>query len=299
VLPQGIPANDLLEWMQFGPKQGIEGDIADYVERKKATEADRDGTLEEHYGYPRPFTRSPSSSQIEDIHSKLRNHWDGELPSVLDPTAGGGVIPYESLRYGLPTEANELNPVPSLILKVMLEFAPEVGDISDTVEKWGAEVNSRARSEYEEYFRNAEGSDEISNYISTYTVKCQSCGADIPLVPKWRIRSQANGNLVVVRPDVKEDGSIDYELITSPTEEELNGFDPNDGPVSRGGDAECLNCQVVTESSEVRSRCVDRQFEYESFCVRTINANGGYSLRGPTESDKEILRQVEEFVEAE
>ena len=35
---------------------------------------------------------------------------------VLDPTAGGGSIPFESERLGLSTYANDLNPVAALIL---------------------------------------------------------------------------------------------------------------------------------------------------------------------------------------
>src|SRR5262245_25362378 len=47
-----------------------------------------------------------------------------EAPLVVDPFAGGGSIPLEALRLGCETFASDLNPVASLILKVMLEDIP-------------------------------------------------------------------------------------------------------------------------------------------------------------------------------
>src|SRR6056297_1211937 len=127
VLPPEVDANTLLDWMQIKPRDDIDVDIEEYVAEKKRTEDDRDGNLEDHYGYPRPYTRTPTIDEKAEMHELLREHWDGELPTVLDPTAGGGVIPFESLRYGLPTAANELNPVPTVMLKVLLEYVPSVG----------------------------------------------------------------------------------------------------------------------------------------------------------------------------
>jgi len=50
VLPKGTDSDDLLRWMQIGPNKEIEGGLSDYVERKKATEDERSGNLESHYG---------------------------------------------------------------------------------------------------------------------------------------------------------------------------------------------------------------------------------------------------------
>jgi adenine-specific DNA methylase len=289
VLPEDVDADDLLRLMQFGPKEGVEGDIGTYIENKKATESRRNGTLEEHYAYPRPFSRSPSSKELSELQETLRQHWDGELPTLLDPTAGGGVIPYESLRYGIPTSANELNPVPSLMLRLMLQYAPEVGEIEDEARHWASRVNDRAASKFEDYFPNSDRGDIPCNYISTHVVECKSCGTDIPLVPRWRVRSEANGNLTIVRPERQNDGSYSYEVITSPSDDDLRGFDPSDGPISRGGDAECMNCQVVTESEEIRNRINSGEFEYEVYCVRYWVRNGGYKLRAPEAKDQDAL----------
>nr|WP_155821778.1 hypothetical protein [Haloferax sp. BAB-2207] len=141
-----MSSDQLLKWMQIGPDH-LESGIAEYVESKKATEASRSGKFEDHYGYPRPFRLSPSKSEIGELHQELREHWDGELPTVLDPTAGGGVIPFEALRYNLPVRANELNPIPALILKVMLEYAPDVGSLEDELEHWAQKSTTSQKNE--------------------------------------------------------------------------------------------------------------------------------------------------------
>ncbi|MFC7165367.1 DUF1156 domain-containing protein [Halospeciosus flavus] len=92
VLPKGVDSNEILSLMQIEPRFDIDVDLAEYVERKKATEDERSGTLGDHYGYPRPFESTPSPKQRKNLHEKLRNHWDGELPTVFDPTAGSGLF---------------------------------------------------------------------------------------------------------------------------------------------------------------------------------------------------------------
>ena len=45
----------------------------------------------------------------------LEHTWGTRELSVLDPFAGGGSIPFEALRYGFTTLANDLNPVAALL----------------------------------------------------------------------------------------------------------------------------------------------------------------------------------------
>lgn len=47
------------------------------------------------------------------------------LPSFHDPFAGGGALPLEAQRLGLESYASDLNPVPVLINKAMIEIPPK------------------------------------------------------------------------------------------------------------------------------------------------------------------------------
>jgi adenine-specific DNA methylase len=299
VLPKETNSDDLLRWMQIGPSQGVENEsISEYVERKKATEDDRNGTLGEHYGYPRPFTQSPSESERKELHETLRKHWDGQLPSLLDPTAGGGVIPFESLRYGLPTKANELNPIPSVILKVLLEYVPTAGAIESDVLHWADKINNKVEKRLSRYFPPGDDGLTPENYISTYKVTCPTCGSEIPLVPKWWIRTASGSDDVVVKPHL-ENGKISYECRIEPSDEFLEGFDPGEGPVKRGGDVECLDCNVVTESEELQKRLKQGEFEYDVYCVRTVDDSENYSYRSPNKNDREAIKKAREQINSD
>ena len=294
VLPENISSNQLLRWMQIGPAEDISGDIANYVEHKKATESNRSGTLGDHYGYPRPFETSPTQSQRQEIHATLREHWDGELPTILDPTAGGGVIPFEALRYGLPTKGNELNPIPVTILRVLLEFAPEVGSLREEVTEWAAKINETAKERLSDYFYTIDDRNKIDCYISTHTIRCSTCGNEIPLIRNWYAKTKKAGTEVVAKPKFDEDGKVTYECLKSPTKEELDGFDPSDGPISRGGNAQCHSCGVVTESDDVRKKLKEREFRFDVYAVKYFAPDGNSSIRAPVPEDIEALEKAAE-----
>jgi putative DNA methylase len=65
-----------------------------------------------------------------------------KLPAFHDPFAGGGALPLEAQRLGLESYASDLNPVPVLINKAMIEIPPKFANQPP--------VNPRSRSEYGE-----------------------------------------------------------------------------------------------------------------------------------------------------
>ncbi len=290
LLPQSVSNDEILDLMQIGPKEGVEN-ISEYVESKKATEDSRSGTLGEHYGYDRPFTSTPSEEQRQELHETLTDHW-GEVPNVLDPTAGGGVIPFESLRYGLPTMANELNPVPILILKSMVEFPLSIGSIEDDLRKWANEIDERATDALQDFFPTVKEGREISHYAVTYSVSCPSCGCEMPMAPSWWLLKRSASKGVAVRPEVTN-GEVEYELVQLPEDVTKSEFNPQDGPRSRGS-VSCLNCDVVTEDDEIKERFKEDDFEYEILGAKYIDRNGKSGYRAPVPADYEALERAKE-----
>ncbi len=104
---------------------------------------------------------------------------------VLDPTAGGGSIPFEALRFGFPTVVNELNPVASVVLEGTLilpaRFGPELaGDIAHWGDIWSRRLRKRLASFY------PEGPGEsVQTYLFARTVACPETGKPVPLSPNW------------------------------------------------------------------------------------------------------------------
>jgi len=48
----------------------------------------------------------------------------------VDPFCGGGSIPLEALRVGADAFASDLNPIPVLLNKVILEYIPNTASAS-------------------------------------------------------------------------------------------------------------------------------------------------------------------------
>jgi len=89
-------------------------------------------------GAPRAFTVNPASEDLSVMGDLLEHTWGTRDLSVLDPFAGGGSIPFEALRYGFTTIANDLNPVAAVILKATLEYPVRFGpSLADDIRKWG------------------------------------------------------------------------------------------------------------------------------------------------------------------
>lgn len=60
--------------------------------------------------------------------AEIRKNFPDGLPSVYDPFSGGGSIPLEALRLGLPSEGSDLNPVAVMIGKAMIEMPSQFKD---------------------------------------------------------------------------------------------------------------------------------------------------------------------------
>src|SRR5699024_10204398 len=59
---------------------------------------------------------------IAEARAEIERTCEGGLPNLLDPFGGGGAIPLESLRLGLPTFTGDLNPIAVTIQRGMLEI---------------------------------------------------------------------------------------------------------------------------------------------------------------------------------
>ncbi len=113
----------------------------------------------------------------------------GTRPMVVDPFAGGGSIPLEALRVGADAFASDLNPIPVLLNKVVLEYIPKHGQkLADEVRKWGRWIKEQAEKELGEFYpKDPDGSTPIA-YLWARTILSEAPGqGDIPVeVPLMR-----------------------------------------------------------------------------------------------------------------
>lgn len=294
ILPSEIENDKLLEIMKFGPKQ-LNSGRADYIERKFSKSRKGNDSVDEHYGYPNPNTQSPTNSELDSLHETIASSWGGELPTVLDPTAGRGIIPFESIRYGLPTKANELNPVPSIIIKVALQYAPRFGSLRNEIEKWGEKIHEEAKENIDEYYPTKDPNHQILNSAVTYLIECNACGGKVPLAMKWWInKTNRGGNTEgdAVKP-IYSSGNVQYEHVKIDNGDEYN---PNDAPVD-GNSAECPHCGVVAEQGEILEKIRNDNYEYSVYGVSYEDSRGERKIRAGSEVDAQGMEKAEARLE--
>ena len=82
---------------------GIWGDpIAADLSVANVAKATGVNSIPNPYTYKQAYKNSPDADDLGLLHRVLEHTW-GRLPTVLDPTAGGGSIPYEAVRLHLPS----------------------------------------------------------------------------------------------------------------------------------------------------------------------------------------------------
>ena len=65
---------------------------------------------------------------LDELRRAIRLFYGERAPSVIDPFAGGGAIPFEAMRLGCDVQASDLNPVSWLLLKCTLDYPQQFSD---------------------------------------------------------------------------------------------------------------------------------------------------------------------------
>lgn len=157
----------------------------------------------------------PSPEAWQEINAHLQTHADslqklfqelgekrfGEVPTVGDAFCGGGSIPFEAARLGLPVYASDLNPVACLLTWAALnivgggeEVATEIRQaqeeiyeaVDDQVTDWGIEHN--------------EDGHRADAYLYCMEVSDPETGWKVPLAPSWVIGEKTKC-VAVLEPD--------------------------------------------------------------------------------------------------
>ena len=188
----------------------------------------------------------------------------GTRPLVVDPFAGGGSIPLEALRVGADAFASDLNPVPVLLNKVVLEYIPKYGQrLVDEVRKWGTWIKSEAKKELAEFYpKDPDGATPIA-YLWARTIRCEGpgCGAEVPLIRSLWLAKKANRSVALKLVPNKKAKCVDFKIIVKQRVGWVNQDDnkekvddpKNDGTVKRGS-ATCPCCGYTTPVSSVRDQ---------------------------------------------
>ena len=76
---------------------------------------------------PWEAVKNGNSKDIQEAQRLVEEQYGDSPPKVLDPFAGGGSIPLETLRMGAETYSSDYNPVAVFIEKVTVEWPQKFG----------------------------------------------------------------------------------------------------------------------------------------------------------------------------
>lgn len=220
-----------------------------------------------------PWEAGQDESVLSEAREEIRRSCGESPPEVLDPFCGGGSIPLEAQRLGLPARGSDLNPVAVLITTALIDvpsrFAgqppvhPRDDDgrlavktwrgaegLADDVRHYGAWMREEADRRIGRLYplailSNGEQVTVIA-WIWTRTVTCSNpaCRATMPLVRSFWLNKKA-GKQSWVRPIV-EGRSIRFEIGHGPP------GPPVEGTVGRVG-ATCLVCNTPVPLDHIRA----------------------------------------------
>ena len=217
----------------------------------------------------------------------------GTRPLVVDPFAGGGSIPLEALRVGADAFASDLNPVPVLLNKVVLEYIPKYGQrLADEVRKWGAWVKSEAEKELTEFYpKDSDGASPIA-YLWARTIQCEGpgCGAELPLIGQtWLSTKDGRKRAFALSKDAQKK-SVVVTVVKSPKEGEVMAA------ISKKSSVTCPLCGYTTPAKRVREVLAKRNGGSNSArllaVVTTQPHQAGRDYRAPHEQDFRALKAV-------
>ena len=210
---------------------------------------------------------------------------DSELPNIIDPFCGGGTIPLEAKRLGLPAFGCDLNPVATLITKALVEIPPpflglppvnqkttgllryeeektiwhRAQGLADDIRFYGEWIRRRAQEEIGHLYPKVQLPDKIGSSEATViawlwarTVKSPDPAWDghVPLIKSGILRRKKGKSIIWIEPIVdRVNKRITYKI-------RANGI-----PKQRGTLKRCIATDVPIEFKYLRAQGQNNQME--------------------------------------
>lgn len=221
---------------------------------------------EDLYGYTRAYAHSPAPMS--------------RTLTVLDPTAGGGSIPFEAMRLGHNVIANELNPVAAVILYATLDYPARFGpDLVKDIQEWGNRLVSHVERQMadvtpfsplpeEELIHLRRRCSRCPEVISEFDgpeqdqigliycrqVTCPHCGGEAPLLNTcWLSKEGDKWGVRIVTDGRKTGGKVWFEPYRIKGGRGPHGEDPDFATVSDGVGL-CVHCHQAIPADEIKAQ---------------------------------------------
>lgn len=234
----------------------------------------------------------------------------GEVPTVLDPFAGGGAIPLEAGRLGCKAVANDYNPVAHLILRATCEFPQKYGKpgkrkalveefgkeverkvqvpnvLVHDFERWANWVLERTREKIEHLYPAGKDGRPVLAYLWARTAPCSnpSCQGQIPLMRSLVMCSKGTKAALTMNVD-KVRKEISFGVAKGKAIKQTAGTKRERGP------AICPFCGQPTSEEEIRIAGRAGLMGEQMVCV-VVDAKGGKDYRPVEATDLKAFERA-------
>lgn len=209
---------------------------------------------------------------LREAHAEIAACFDGDVPTILDPFAGGGSIPLEAQRLGLRARASDLNPIPVLINKALIEIPPHwtgrtpvwpgsaeskmgawpgASGLAHDVREYGMWMHREALGRIGKHYPEVRLPDGTTAtavaWLWARTVRCPNpgCGAEMPLISTLWL-SKKKERPTWLRPIVVGN-RVSFDVV-------IGKEGPPDPPkVGRGAKFVCLVCGDNSSESYIKA----------------------------------------------
>lgn len=215
---------------------------------------------EDMYGYGRAY-----ETPIQPVAQNI---------TVLDPTSGGGSIPFEAMRLGCNVIANDLNPVATAIEKATLQYPAQYGlELKKIIETYGQNLSTKVSEKLAAFYPIQED-ESIADYLYCRSVTCPSCGERAPLLNAFALQKKSDGWMVL--PEIEGfpgHKKVRFVPVRLKNGKGPHGEDPEQGTV-KGGVGTCIHCGQAIASDEIkRQACGESEYGTWSddlYCVVSV-----------------------------
>ena len=260
--------------------------------------------------------------RFKDNPEAVLQYLNDHCPAVYDPFCGGGSIPLEAQRLGLRARGSDLNPLPVLITKAMIELPPKfhnqapinpdadpmsaststdksrtrvpwkgTAGLADDIRYYGAWMREAAYKEIGHLYPVVQlptgQAVTVVAWLWARTIPCinPACGLQMPLMKTFQL-STKKGNEYWTKPVVdRETNTLSFIVQTH------NEGVPKQGTVNRTG-AHCCVCGTAVRSSYIREQT---KADKMGKIMTAIVAEGGRSklFLSSTEADMQVAQSAE------
>jgi len=244
------------------------------------------------------WENSNDGKVLEAARAEILKSNNGTFPTMLDPFAGGGAIPFEAQRLGLEAHAHDLNPVAVMINKAMIEIPPRfmgfapvnpesarqlgsawtgIKGLSEDVKYYGEWIKGEAWKRIGDMYPKVRiprelggGESTVISWLWTRTVKCPNpaCGCQMPLASGFDISKRKGNEAYVVPVYDKESKKITYQVHMD------KGTPPEAGKTSRGAKFRCVVCGETTTPEYIKEAGINRKLGTQLLAVVAEGKHG-------------------------